>query len=177
MTTRGKHSYGFIVIGSQKEVRICSTPLHWKNFSKDSERHFVCIRCIEPLDVTFSCSPVSEQTVHRRPEQEDSQATTELNTFLLEQKTRGCVEKTHQLAGEQKSANGSSALPQQSLSETGEGGTSHDCAPAAATTRDSESLRKCLKSSVGFMQLLLVWLLPLIWHYHKYFFFCACLSL
>lgn len=164
MTTQGKYSYGFIVIGSQKEVKICSTPLHWKSFSKDSERHFVCIHCIEPLDVTFSCSPVSEQTVHRRPEQEDSQATVELNTFLQEHKPRGCVEKTHQLAGEQKSANGSSASPQQSLSETGEGGTSHDCAPAAATTRDSESPRKCLKSSVGFMQLLrsLVWLLPLI---------------
>lgn len=135
MTTQGKPGYSccFIVVDSQTV-----SLLHVKSYF-----HVVCINCIQPLDVAFSCSPVSEQTLHQRSEQEDSQATVDLNTFLQKHKTADCIQKTHQLAEEQRSTNGGS--PQHLTLEKSEGVTSHCCPPAAATTQDSRLQRECLK--------------------------------
>lgn len=137
MATQGKPSYGyvFIVVDSHRELSTCLVSPHGIDF--------VCTHCIEPLDVAFfSCSPVTEQTVHQRSGHEDSQATVDLNQFLPEPKTRDCIQKTHQLAEEQKSANG--GLSQRLPLEKNEGVKSHCCAPAAATTLDSEFLRERL---------------------------------
>lgn len=145
MTTQGNAGYRnrFIVVDSQRELNICFTPPRGIVSPGDFGKDFLLI---EPLDVTFSCSPLLEQTVRQRSGQVDSQATVDSTTFLQEHKTRDCTQKTHQLAGQQKSANG--GMLQHLPLEESEGVKGQCYAPAAATTLDSELQRE------GFAQLL-----------------------